>query len=284
MTDDLLAQLKLDRAKALQEVEKLDHFIAQMQGGDEGDGKLVVPLAPFLQEDNLDWEWLFGGLIPTGSTCILAGEGKIAGKSTLIIQMSLCLAAGRSPFYECPVSRAAPVLYIAAEGARAALQNRIRTAARSLGMSPSDTRDFWHIQKKNVSDYRFGSAGLERMIDQSGAKLVVADTLGYFHKGNENDNTDFKAHVMHPLRQLTAKYGCAFVLVDHQSKPSPERKGVHKVRGASAKKDDCDVVMQLEPPPGEEMSDKRTLWLSATKYSATRRWDLRFDMAGARFS
>ena len=284
MSASLLEQLREERSRAAAEVDKLDQIIAQMEGAEGGGESMTTPLPQFMQEDNTDWEWLFGGVIPTGATVLFAGEGKV-GKSTLIIQMTLCLAVGRSPFYNCPVSRAAKVLYVAAEGARAALQNRIRKAADSLGVRLNQPgADFWAIQKKNVSDYRLGGRGLSRMIEESQAQLVVLDTINYFHRGNDNDNTDWKRHVMEPVRNLTAKYGCAFLLVDHQSKPSPERTGVHRIKGASAKKDDCDVVFQLDFVPGEpEESGKRILRLSASKYSPKQRWDLMFSEADARF-
>ena len=281
--DELVRQLEEDRERTVREVEKIDRLIAQLKGVEGGDdGRLTVPLAPFLAEDNLDWEWLFGGVIPTGATCILAGEGKIAGKTALILQMSLCLAAGKSPFYNCPVSRSAKTLYVAAEGARAALQHRIRTCAKSMGISPSIVSDLWHIQKRDTSDYLLGSRSLEKMIDESGAALVVLDTVKYFHKGNNNDATDWVRHVMTPARTLTAKYGCAFVFVDHMSKPTPERKGIHRIGGTKSKSDDCDVILELEPPQGEPLSDKRRLTLT-TKYAEPQCWDLRVDFANARF-
>lgn len=281
--DALLRQLEEDREKVSREAEKIDRLIAQLKGVDDGvDGKLTVPLAPFLAEDNLDWEWLFGGVIPTGATCILAGEGKIAGKTALILQMSLCLAAGRSPFYNCPVPRAARTLYVAAEGARAALQHRIRTCAKSMGISPETISDLWHIQKKSATDFMLGSRALEKMIDESGCALVVLDTIKYFHKGNNNDATDWVRHVMVPARALTAKYGCAFVFVDHMSKPTPERKGLHRIGGTKSKTDDCDVILELEPPQGEPLGDKRRLTLT-TKYAEPQCWDLRVDFKNARF-
>lgn len=283
MSDDLLAGLRVDLERVEQERDQLIALIARLEGRtDDGDGRLTVPLAPFLAENNLEWEWLFGSVIPTGATCILAGEGKVAGKTTLILQMSLCLAAGKSPFYDCPVSRSAKTLYVAAEGARAALQHRIRTCARSMGISPDVISDLWHVQKKDATDYMLGSRALEKMIDESGAALVVLDTIKYFHKGNNNDATDWVRHVMTPARALTAKYGCAFVFVDHMSKPTPERKGLHRIGGTKSKSDDCDVIMELEPPQGEPLSDKRRLSLT-TKYAEPRCWDLRVDFTSARF-
>lgn len=280
MADDLLAQLKADRAKAMQEVEKLDEFIAQLGGADANE-PLTTSLGGFMQERLLDWEWLFGGTIPTGSTGILAGDPK-SGKSTLITQMALCLAAGRDPFYECRVARAGKILYIAAEGARAAYQNRVRTAAKSLGIPLTGAEAArWFIQKKHVSDYMLGGAGLRKMVGEARPDLLVLDTLGYFHRGNENDATDWKRHVMHPARALTAEYGCSILFVHHQTKESAERKGAQRVRGTTAMIGDCDYLLQLDNVPGDD--EKKILSLSLSKYSQTKRWDLKYSAADARF-
>lgn len=280
MSDDLLAQLKADRAKALAEVEKLDEFIAQLGGAGQNE-PTTTNLAGFMQEKLLDWEWLFGATIPTGSTGILAGDPK-SGKSTLITQMALCLAAGRDPFYDCRVARAGKILYIAAEGARAAYQNRVRTAAKSLGIPLTGAEAArWFIQKKHVSDYMLGSPGLRKMVGEAKPDLLVLDTLGYFHRGNENDATDWKRHVMHPARALTAEHGCSILFVHHQTKESAERKGAQRVRGTTAMIGDCDYLLQLDNVPGDD--EKKTLSLSLSKYSQTRRWDLKYSAADARF-
>lgn len=280
MSDELLASLKADREKALKEVEKIDAFIAQLGGAFDNE-PLTTTLGGFMQERLLDWEWLFGGTIPTGSTGILAGDPK-SGKSTLITQMALCLAAGRSPFYDCTVPRAGKILYIAAEGARAAYQNRVRTAAKSLGISLTGAEAArWFIQKKHVSDYMLGSPGLRKMVGETKPDLLVLDTLGYFHRGNENDATDWKRHVMHPARALTAEHGCSIMFVHHQTKESAERKGAQRVRGTTAMIGDCDYLLQLDNVPGDD--EKKLLSLSLSKYSQTRQWSLKYSAADARF-
>lgn len=282
MSDELLNSLRLDRERAMREVEKIDAFISELQGEDQGEA-LATNLRSFASEQLLDWEWLFGGVIPTGSTGILAGDPK-CGKSTLITQMALCLAAGRDPFYDCRVSRPGKVLYIAAEGARAAYQNRVKTAAESLGIRlVGPEADRWWIQKKHVNDYMLGSRGLRRMIYEMKPDLVVLDTIGYFHKGNENDATDIKRHIMHPARALTAEFGCSILFVHHQTKESAERRGPQRVRGSIALVGDCDYLLQLDSVPGDDTYTKKTLQLSLTKYAATRRWDLKYDAVRARF-
>lgn len=280
MADDMLTQLKADRERALAEAAKIEALIARLEGVDGGE-EMTTHLGGFMQEKLLDWEWLFGGVIPTGSTGMLAGDPK-CGKSTLVTQMALCLAAGRDPFYECRVARAGKVLYIAAEGARAAYQNRVRTAAKSLGINITGAEaNRWFIQKRHVSDYMLGSAGLRRMVGEAKPDLLILDTLGYFHKGNENDATDWKRHVMHPARALTAEFGCSILFVHHQTKESAERKGAQRVRGTTAMIGDCDFLLQLDNVPGDD--EKKILALSLTKYSQTRRWDLRYSAADARF-
>jgi RecA-family ATPase len=280
VADPMVEQLRADRAAALKDIEKIDGLLSRLEGGD-ADEPMTTDLGGFMGESLLDWEWLFGGVVPTGSTGMLAGDPK-SGKSTLITQMALCLAAGRDPFYDCRVSRAGRILYIAAEGARAAYQNRVRTAASSLGISLSrNEATRWFIQKQKVSDYMLGSAGLHRMVAETKPDLLVLDTLGYFHRGNENDATDWKRHVMHPCRALTAEFGCAVLLVHHQTKESAERKGAQRVRGTTAMTGDCDYLLQLDNVPGDD--EKKVLQLSLTKYAQKRRWDLRYQAADARF-
>lgn len=280
MADDLLTQLKIDRERALAEAAKIEGLIARLEGVDHGEA-MTTHLGGFMQEKLLDWEWLFGGVIPTGSTGMLAGDPK-CGKSTLVTQMALCLAAGRDPFYDCRVTRPGKILYIAAEGARAAYQNRVRTAAKTLGINITGAEaNRWFIQKRHVADYMLGSTGLRRMVGEAKPDLLVLDTLGYFHKGNENDATDWKRHVMHPARALTAEFGCSILFVHHQTKESAERKGAQRVRGTTAMIGDCDFLLQLDNVPGDD--EKKILSLSLTKYSQTRRWDLRYSAADARF-
>lgn len=279
-TDALLDSLKADREAALKEVERIDAFIAELEGSSPT-ASLTTDLKGFAQEALLDWEWLFGGVIPTGSTGVLAGDPK-CGKSTLVTQMALCLAAGRDPFYNCRVTRPGKVLYIAAEGARAAYQARVRTAANSLGIKlAGDEAARWFIQKKSAGDYMLGSRGLKRMVAETRPDLVVLDTLGYFHRGNENDATDWKRHVMHPARALTAEYGCSILFVHHQTKESAERKGAQKVRGSTAILGDCDYLLQLDNVPGDDA--KKVLNLSLTKYSNVKKWDLKYSAIDARF-
>ena len=247
--------------------------------GEETETSPVVSLQQFLDEHNTDFDWLIGGSLARGAIAMLAAESG-AGKTCLLVQIALCLAAGRDPFYDARVTGKFPCLYVAAEGARGAFQNRVDTARKTLGVDKSVG---WFIHPPNVTDYKIGSANLERMIDKSEAKFVVLDTVSHLWTGDENSSVEWKKGCLQPLLKLVAKYGCTFMLVHHFVKASQERQGWQRARGTSAMFSDLDAFYQLEAVDGDETRMKRALIQSKNKFSTTRRWDLTFDAVNARF-
>jgi RecA-family ATPase len=264
-----------DAEERLAEIRKLRDELL----GENGDRAPVVPLTDFLAERNTDFEWLIGGSLAADSVVMVAGD-PATGKTTLLVQIALCLAAGRAPFYDAHVAGPIPCLYIAAEGSRGAFQARVATARKALGIAPGAA---WFIQKRGTTDFRIGSPTLEAMVAKTKAKLVVLDTIGYFHTGDENNANDWKRCVMVPLRNLIARHGCTFLLVHHFVKASPDRQGWQRARGTSAMFADLDAFYQLEAAEGDPVGDKRVLVQSKNKYGLTRRWHLTFDAQNARF-
>lgn len=280
----LLERLQAEERVLLNDLEQCRSNIEALSGIQASEPNAVV-LREFLGERLTDFEWLFGGAIAAGTIGMLVADPTV-GKTTLLVQAALCLTHGRSPFgYRgnseiWRVTRPVPSLYVLAEGSRAAFQNRVRTAAAAIGVP--DTVPFW-LPHRNVTDYLITSPAFESMIRTSGAGLVVLDTLGYFHKGNENDATDWKKHVMAPLRSMTAKYGCSFILVHHQVKATPERTGWQKGRGTSAMFGDLDFYLRLENVESDSTGNQRVLYMDKNKYSVTEHISLTFVPAEARF-
>lgn len=204
----------------------------------------------------------------------------VTHNTTCLVQIALCLAAGRDPFDNAHVARAVPVLYLAAEGSRAAFQNRVRTAANSLAIPNSVN---WYVQDKGVSSFNVASPEFESMVRRSKAGMAILDTIGYFWKGDENSAVEWKAGIMVPLRKLVGKYGTTFLLVHHQVKASQDRKGWQKGRGTSAMFADLDFYLRMEPVEGDVTCARRTLYQDKNKYGVTQRWDLTFDAHSARF-
>lgn len=194
------------------------------------------------------------------------------GKTTLVVQMCLAIASGW-PFLGFMKTTPTPVLLLEAEGARGLYRARAEKCRQALRIPADDLRGKWFTQSRWISDFNAGGIMVESQIRRSGAKIVVLDTLGYFlGEGDENSAKDWKQKIMFPLRRLRALYGCSFILLHHEAKPSELRTGHHRGRGTSAMFGDCDTWMSLESlnlseadreklPAGwqEEASRERTL-------------------------
>lgn len=277
--DRLITELRAEEQLHLKRLEQCRESLRELLGDDGDDSAPVASLEEFLSERNTDFQWIIGGSIATGSVGMLVADPAV-GKTTLLVQLALCLSVGRSPWYHAPVSRVVPTLYVIAEGSRAAFQARVDTARESLDV-PRDAG--WFIQQKHVTDYKIGGSTLEAMIRRSRAGLVILDTVGYFWTGDENSAVEWKASVMKPLRDMVARYGCTFLLVHHQVKATINRTGWQKARGTSAMFADLDFFWQLEPVEGDDVGTARNLVQSKNKYGQVQRWDLRFDATRARF-
>lgn len=273
----LLQTLLAEEQEHLRKLDACRADIAFLRG--EAVGEDPVPAAAWLKEDLGSFQWLLHGLLARESVGLLASDAGI-GKTTLLAQMTISLATGK-PFLGSAVHQPIPTLTIAAEGSRLAFRNRFEATCKSMNVVPSSLN--WYVQPDKMTDYMIGSGGLESLIAKSRAQLVILDTLGYFHKGDENDANDWKRNVMQPLRGLINRHGCSFLLVHHHSKGA-DRQGWQKGRGTTAMYADCDLWLRLEKPEGAPDS-YRELWVDKNKYAGMGyKTDLDFHSIEAYFS
>ena len=253
-------QLKAKRYELLRQVSELDADLSDLTG--EIDPSQAPVVARDFVRESGEFEWIVGSLIAEGSVTMVAAEPRL-GKTTLLVQLALCLSAGVG-FLDFHVPRAARTLYVLAEGSRHAFRARFRTACASLQLDP-DGVDWW-IQPAGEMDFLLRGNDVERLVGASGAKLVILDTLGYFHGGDENDASEWKRYVMAPLRSMAVRHGCAFVLVHHYGKSVPGRSRWERGRGSSAMFGDVDHWLGLErvelSRDEEQLGDARKLELA----------------------
>jgi RecA-family ATPase len=270
--------LELLRAEEREHLAKLAACRADMAelSGDVC-GVKAMRLDEWAKQDLGSFQWIVNGLIAMNSVTIFAAEPG-AGKSTLLAQMAACIGSG-TEFLGFGVSRVLPVLTVASEGSELAFRNRYLVGCESLRIDIDGLPNY--VKPPGFTDYKIGSPGLDSLIESSGAKLVILDTIGYFHDGDENDANDWKRHVMRPLRAITAKYGCAFILVHHHNKG--DRQGWQKGRGTTAMFADCDHWLRLEKAEGAGET-ARDLFIDKNKYGRMdMRIPLNFRLQGAVF-
>lgn len=98
---------------------------------------------------------------------------------------------------------------------------------------------------------------VERLIELSiGARLVVVDTFSAVWSGDENDNAAVVGFDREVVRPLIAATGATFLTLDHtgHSQAFVSRRGVSAPRGASAKGQKADVVLEFRTEGDREFS------------------------------
>jgi RecA-family ATPase len=237
-----------------------------------------IPLKTFLDHGGTSVDWLVNGVLAAGTIAMMAADSRL-GKTSLLTQVSLCLAVGISPFEGWGVKKKRKTLYLIAEGSRTAFRSRV-DAARIAKNVPREAG--WFVQREGFTDYQIGARGLESIVASSKAELVVLDTMRYFYQGDENSSDDWMRHVMLPLRILTEKHGCTFILVHHLRKGTTlEDDALGRIRGTSAMGADLDAVFLLDQEADDPTG--RVLTMGKQKYGVEDQWQLRFDAENARF-
>lgn len=151
-------------------------------------------------------EFLVEGFLPAKCIAIVGGDSTI-GKSPLICQLALCVAAG-IPF-EGMRTNQGRVLYFDLENSLLDCKEMRDALVGFLSLSkPPD--DFLLMTEPQ--------ANLERLLEEVGPRLVVVDSLRAYRPGVTKDPTA-AAEWLKEIRKLSRKYGCAFVIVHHLRKP-----------------------------------------------------------------
>ena len=119
------ARLAARREDLRRELGELDDALVELDGSHEQ--PTPVPFDAFLNQPDLDIQWILGGvLVPQSVNLVAAGGG--VGKTTLLAQIALSLGAGKDVL-GFHVYRPHTVLMVQAEGAREAFRQRLKRAA-----------------------------------------------------------------------------------------------------------------------------------------------------------
>jgi len=156
-------------------------------------------------------------------------------KSFVAVGMACSLASGR-PWMGYNVPEAVPVIYAAAEGAYG-LRMRIDAWEKRYGEVPDD---FYLIPISARITNRDDMAELGELVGETGAKLVVFDTLHASTPGADEDKASDMGPVVDALRMLREKYGVAALLPHHTGHEGK------RARGSSSIEDDADVSFVID--------------------------------------
>jgi hypothetical protein len=179
-------------------------------------------------------EWLWENYIPKSAISGIAGPSD-TGKSTLLRQLALAIASRKDNFLgnKLSVSKGR-VIYVSTEDSANGLKQSLQKQIESLEIPE---HAFYKIaflfdQGKVVDD-------LDKMMQKyGGVDLIILDSMGDTFEGNPNDFVSVRQY-LRGLNFLTAKYGCAILLLHHNVKNSengaPNKNNLNGSQGLEAK-------------------------------------------------
>lgn len=216
-------------------------------------------------------DFVFPGL-PVGKAAILSAPGG-TGKSFLLLELGMSVAAGEPLIYGLAPEKAGPVRYVSFEEDEIDLHNRLAALFQTFGTLKPPTDNFFPSALegeslpllvgrdvgRGVAVDRDAVAWLERQCE--GMRLVILDPLSRLHEADENSNSEMKA-LIKILIATAKKMRCAIVVAHHTSKAAvlngqADVQGSH--RGASCIIDDPRLAMTLSKVPlsPEQLKEKK---------------------------
>ncbi len=190
---------------------------------------------------NLIWdveasqEWICEPLVAPGRQTVLYSAPKV-GKSLLALQLVVAISRGE-PVLGARTERT-HVLYLDFENDPI---HDVRERLMNMGHNRDAFDNVSYATYPTIPplDTEAGARHVATMIDQTGAGLVVIDTIGRAVQGEENSN-DTWLNLYRQTGLMLKRKGVALLRLDHSGKD--ENRGQ---RGGSAKQGDVDLVWRM---------------------------------------
>jgi hypothetical protein len=248
----------------------------------------ITPVPEFIRKTLPNRDAIIGrGLLYPKSRLGLTGPGK-KGKSMLVQNMVLSLAAGIPLLDQFPIPLARRVVYIQSEVSPHAMQDRFK---RMIDSRAGDNLGFHSATLVNAPnlkiDSKEGFRAVEMILEQSEAEIAVFDPLYRLHVADENRANEMRA-VIDRFDQLMNKFGIAIILVHHHGKVTEGKDESQFSRGSSVFTDWIDTQLifrgqgetaegrllrklsfilrnDIEPEPLTLVLDPETLWFEVNE-------------------
>jgi KaiC/GvpD/RAD55 family RecA-like ATPase len=171
-------------------------------------------------------DYLLDGMIPPGSVNILVGDSGI-GKSALVYQLALSVAAGRPFLGHRPQAGGGKVILVDYENPIAESHRILRQQRRFMGIDPDDRLYrmlVWAMTEEagrdNLSEdlaAHSSHKNVQHIIDSFAPDLVIFDSLRSFHPAMENENGAAASQIQE-MRAMARRTGMAILFVHHVRK------------------------------------------------------------------
>jgi putative DNA primase/helicase len=228
-------------------------------------------------------------LVNKGSSLMILGRGGV-GKSTIGLDMLCHIAAGRRMYRTWDVPEPRTVLLVQSENAHRTTQQRLQSFYENHNEPVFlEGRDRIKFACRNDDIRASGDLlkdkfykEIRKLIQESGAEVVLLDPLVSFHSVNENDNVLMRS-VLDQLTKLSSETGAAFIIIHHFGK-SKELEGSEKSRGASSITDWARGCLNLEKVKHEHRNLVKVSHVKANDFECSPPFLLEIEGAGVTYT
>lgn len=246
----------MEQTKLFTETELQELIPEKIVGIEDGLDDDLEYIMPHPNEADPEEDWIIPGLCH-GMVALLIGSGG-TGKSTLAMELGMCVSTGHNIFNDIPTSRHGAVRLLFLEDSRDIVQTRNNRIARyflkqnftipdncSLYSSHSLAGENLYLMDSRGNHIVDNIEKLTRFCRNK--KLVLIDPMKKLHNFDEN-NSSTADELMGILQDIAIETDCAILVVHHVSKNATRNKQDHlqdAVRGSSAFNDAARLVLNL---------------------------------------
>lgn len=260
---DIFEVLKPHAEKCEFSLDELKLKVDQIQKYDRKVGEYIVEeiekektltLKELLSDQIQDVEWQVDKVLPKEGVLILGGRQGV-GKSFLALDLCIELARGGGSWLNRFAVNPGVALYIDEENGASLLKQRLKAMLKAKGITKIPEGLHLCIEHNYKIDNEKSLEKLKKKIEKVNPQVIVMDSLRRFHNRNENDSGEV-ALLFDTIKRLARTYHCAFVILDHERKPSNDSMGnidpsSDDLRGSNDKGAAADAVINLKEKRGE---------------------------------
>lgn len=223
---------------------------------------------------------LIGGILRKGHKMLIAGPSK-AGKSFLLIELAICIAAGKKWMgFDCHEGK---VLYINLEVDGDSFMNRVHNVAAEMKLKVSPNLDIWNLRGKNTVIDKLAPRLIRRATGK-GYAAIIFDPLYKINQGDENSAAEM-GRFFNQLDYICTTLGTSVICCHHHSKGGQGGKfSIDRASGSGVFARDPDALLdmiQINPrDAGKSLEKGQTAWrISATlrEFMSPDDFDVIFD-------
>ena len=180
------------------------------------------------------------GLIHQGTKVVLGGSSK-AGKTSLLMQLAVCIACGINFLHWA--TKQVPVLYLNFEILEPFMKQRGRALVKHLGITDTPNLDIWNLRGKPVDI----AALLQQIIMHAEQKyygIIIIDPIYKLMAGKSENMAGGVGALCIQLERLAERTGAAVVYAHHFTKgKQTKKKPIDRLSGSGVFGRDADSII-----------------------------------------